>query len=58
MLVRVEGTQSGGAVYRKVVVRNVVCTAAIIISYTICTIMIVLALLSESSESNTVRITD
>lgn len=55
MLVRVEGAQSGGAVYRKVVVRNVVCTAAIIISYSITTLVIVLALLRESSETDKVR---
>lgn len=55
MLVRVEGAQSGGAVYRRVVMRNVVCTAGIIICYSITTVVAVLALLRESSENNQVR---
>lgn len=35
MLVRIEGAQSQGAVYRRVVLRNAICTAGIIISYVI-----------------------
>ncbi|CAN0221765.1 unnamed protein product [Ectocarpus sp. 4 AP-2014] len=52
MLVRVEGAQSGGAVYRRVVLRNVFCTAGIVISYAITTLVVVIALLRESVESN------
>ena len=55
MLVRVEGTQSGGAVYRRVVLRNTLCTAAIVVSYIITTVVVILALLRESPTSSTVR---
>lgn len=56
LLVHVEGAQSGGALYRRVVVRNVICTVGIIASYAISTLIVILALLSESSESDKVRI--
>lgn len=55
MMVRVEGTQSGGAVYRRVVLRNIVCTAGIVTSYAITTLVVVVALLRESTENNKVR---
>lgn len=58
MLVRVEGAQSGGAVYRRVVLRNIFCTAGIVISYAISTLVVVFALLHESSENNKVRLAD
>ncbi len=35
MLFRVEGAQSQGAVYRRVVLRNITCTVGIVISYLI-----------------------
>lgn len=57
MLVRVEGTQSGGAVYQRVVLRNVICTAGIVTSYSTTTLVVVLALLRESLENNKVRLT-
>eukprot|EP00752_Nemacystus_decipiens_P004813 g4380.t1 len=52
MLVRVEGTQSGGALYRMVVLRNISATAAIITSYTTMTVIVVFALLRETAESS------
>lgn len=55
MLARVEGTQSGGAVYRRVVLRNVICTAGIIASYAITTLIVVIALLRESTHNNKVK---
>lgn len=55
MLVRLPGTQSGGAVYRRVVHRNVFSTAGIVISYAITTLVVVSALLRESVENNKVR---
>lgn len=55
MLVRVEGTQSGGAVYRRVVLRNIFCTIAVVTSYTIMAVVVVHALLRETAESNKVR---
>lgn len=55
VLGRVEGTQSGGAVYRKLVLRNIFCTTAIVISYSITTVAVVLAVLRESTDNNKVR---
>ncbi len=55
MLAGVQGTQSGGALYRKVVWRNVICTACIVTSYAITTTVVYLALLRETVENNKVR---
>lgn len=55
MLVPVEGTQSRGAVYRRVVLRNIFCTIGIVASYSITTVVVVLAMLHESPENNKVR---
>lgn len=55
MLTTQARTQSGGAVYRRVVIRNVVCTAGIAFTYVITTLVVVLALMSSSSENNKVR---
>lgn len=55
MIARVQGTQSGGAVYRRLVLRTIVCTAGIVTSYAITTLIVVLALLDESTENNKVR---
>ncbi|CAM9198552.1 unnamed protein product [Pylaiella littoralis] len=52
MLVPAEGTQSGGAIYKRVVVRNVVCTACIVTAYVIMTAVAVLALLNETADNN------
>ena len=54
LLVRQENSQSGGALYRGVVVRNVVCTASISATYMVATAVVVAALSAESSENNTV----
>lgn len=58
MLVHVEGAQSGGAVYRRVVLRNVFCTAGIAISFVVATLLVVLAMLNESRENNKVRLVE
>lgn len=55
MLARVQGTQSGGAVYRRVVLRNLLSTTGIVISYAITTLVVVLALLRENVNDNKVR---
>ncbi|CAB1101272.1 unnamed protein product [Ectocarpus sp. CCAP 1310/34] len=54
LMVRLEGVQSGGAVYRSVVVRNVSCTAAVVVSYIITTIVTVIALLRQHPNDTTV----
>lgn len=56
LLGRREGTQSGGAVYRKVVIRNISCTAAVVVSYIITTIITVIALLRQHPDDTTVRV--
>lgn len=58
MLVHVEGAQSGGAVYKRVVLRNVFCTAGIVGSYAVTTLVVAFAMLRESSENNKVRHVD
>lgn len=55
LLAGVQGTQSGGALYRKVVWRNVICTVGIVITYAITTIVVFLALVRESLLNNKVR---
>lgn len=55
MMARVQGTQSGGAVYRRLVLRTIVCTAGIVTSYAVTTLIVVLALLDESTDNNKVR---
>ncbi|CAM9247012.1 unnamed protein product, partial [Ectocarpus sp. 6 AP-2014] len=52
MLVSQGNTQSGGAVYRRVVIRNIVCTIGIACAYVITTVVVVLALLSSPSDTN------
>ncbi|CBN78996.1 hypothetical protein Esi_0158_0063 [Ectocarpus siliculosus] len=47
LMVRLEGAQSGGAVYRSVVIRNISCTVAVVVSYIITTIVTVIALLRQ-----------
>lgn len=54
LLVQQGGTQSGGAFYRRVVIRNLVCTALVCTSYLITTVVMVLALLKETPDDNTV----
>ncbi len=53
LLVQPEGPLEGGA--RKVVIRNLVCTGLLCISYMITTVVMVSALLQETPEDNTVR---
>lgn len=43
-------TQSGGAVYRRVVRRNVACTICIVFSYIIATLVVIFAVLNGSHE--------
>ena len=57
MVVSGEGTQSGGAIYRRVVLRNALCTAGIIASYAITRLVVVFSLLHASTESNKVGAT-
>ncbi|CAN0423009.1 unnamed protein product, partial [Ectocarpus fasciculatus] len=54
LMVRLEGhAQSGGAVYRRVVIRNISCTAAVVVSYIITTIITVIALLNQHPDDTT-----
>lgn len=55
MMASVQGTQSGGAVYRRLVLRTIACTVGIVTSYAITTLIVVLALLGESTENDKVR---
>lgn len=55
MLVPTEGMQSGEGFYRKIVVRNVVCTVCMVVVYVIKTLVIFFALVHESNENNEVR---
>ena len=41
-------TQSGGALYRRVVHRNILCTICIVVAYIITTLVVVLAILGAS----------
>ncbi|CAN0125229.1 unnamed protein product, partial [Scytosiphon promiscuus] len=50
LLVPVEGTQSGGASYRRVVMKNVVCTVSIVMAYLVTTIVTAHALLNETPD--------
>lgn len=54
LLVRVEGTQSAGADYRRVVIKNLICTGTIVTAYLITTVVMVFALLQGSPNNNTV----
>lgn len=54
MLVQQGGTQSGGAMYKRVIIRNLACTALVCISNLITTVVVIFALLKESPEDNTV----
>lgn len=54
LLIGHQDTQSGGAVYRRVVIRNVVCTGTISISYLITTVVVFVAFLNESAEDDKV----
>lgn len=51
MLARQEHSQSGGALYRRVMVRNVVCTASISAAYLLATVVVVAALINETSDN-------
>ena len=57
LMVGVQGTQSGGAVYRRLVLRTIICTAGIVTSYASTTLVVVLALLNESTENDKVGAT-
>ncbi|CAM9518775.1 unnamed protein product [Ectocarpus fasciculatus] len=52
MMVSHGGTQSGGAIYRRLVARNITCTVAIVLAYAITTVVVVLAVLGASPGSN------
>ena len=51
---RGNNSQSGGAIYRRVVMRNVVCTASISAAYILATVVVVVALLNKNPDSSTV----
>lgn len=55
MLASQGATQSGGAVYRKVVIRNIVCISAISVVYLVNTVVMVFALENESPHDSSVR---
>eukprot|EP00752_Nemacystus_decipiens_P007837 g7002.t1 len=55
LLVPQEGTQSGGALYRRVVYRNVLCTFTIVVATLITTVVTTLAFLEISPESTKPR---
>ena len=55
MVERVGETQSGRVVYRRVVVRNVICTAGIVISYAIASVIVTLTTFRESPTNDKVR---
>lgn len=48
MLLPQSSTQSGGATYRRVVNRNILCTVCIVVTYSITTLVVVLSLLGSS----------
>ncbi|CAM9661797.1 unnamed protein product [Ectocarpus fasciculatus] len=56
MLVSQSSTQSGGAVYRRVVVRNIVCTIGIACAYLVTMVVVVLALLNTASNTKSVPV--
>lgn len=47
-------TQSGGAVYRRLVMRNVACTIGITFTYTVTTVIVVLGFLTTAPGSDKV----
>ncbi len=55
MLAPQGSTQSGGAFYRSVVIRNVICTIGVVIAYVITTVVFILAIRRESSDNDKVR---
>lgn len=55
MLVRVEGTQSAGLVYRRVGLPNVLCTGDIVASYAINSVVLFVTILRDSSTSDKMR---
>lgn len=55
MMISHGGTQSGGAIYRRLVARNIACTVAVVLAYAITTAVVVLAVLHASPGSNQVR---
>lgn len=48
-------TQSGGAIYRIVAIRSLICTICVVLSYVITTVVFILAIRRESSENDEVR---
>ncbi|CAM9559444.1 unnamed protein product [Ectocarpus sp. 4 AP-2014] len=52
MMISRGGTQSGGAIYRRLVVRNIVCTVSLVLAYAITTAVVVLGVLGASPGSN------
>ncbi|CAM9280272.1 unnamed protein product, partial [Ectocarpus sp. 4 AP-2014] len=49
-------TQSGRAIYRRLVARNIVCTVAVVLGYTITTAVVVLAVLAASPGNNQIAL--
>lgn len=54
---RPKHTMPDGDVYRRLIIRNLVCTVAICATYLITTVVVVAALLEQSPENSTVRST-
>ncbi|CAM9392607.1 unnamed protein product, partial [Ectocarpus fasciculatus] len=53
LLVRLEGAQSGGAIYRRVVIKNITCTIAVVTAYAVTTLVMIASLSRQNNESNT-----
>ncbi|CAN0137714.1 unnamed protein product [Ectocarpus sp. 12 AP-2014] len=53
LLVRLEGSQSGEAMYRRVVVKNITCTIAVVTAYAVTSVVVIAALIRQNNESNT-----
>ncbi|CAB1102733.1 unnamed protein product [Ectocarpus sp. CCAP 1310/34] len=53
LLVRLEGSQSGEAMYRMVVIKNITCTIAVVTAYAVTTVVVIAALIRQSNDSNT-----
>ncbi|CBN78995.1 expressed unknown protein [Ectocarpus siliculosus] len=56
LLVRLEGSQSGEAIYRRVVIKNITCTIAVVTAYAVTTVVVIAALLRQNNDSNTIAL--
>ncbi|CAM9118249.1 unnamed protein product [Ectocarpus sp. 6 AP-2014] len=53
LLVRLEGSQSGEAIYRRVVFKNITCTIAVVTAYAVTTVVVIAALFRQNNDNNT-----